>query len=419
MNINFTVTCDTCGAPTNIRFGMSNRKHQPVRFACQSCGAAVDIELDLNGMEIFGATKTESDKRFDAKTNFVDLHLDFPVSFDPYQPGLTPFIRAMMRVDKDAMKIHGWRLRHLDSLAPKARYFRTILKLYAKSKHTPFKLNIERQFDIDVHSDRPEDINAALYKLISVMMAAFELPGQSVDAVDVTTKAIFDTADQNREALDSFVDSVITSGFLKNLQTDILEIYPRIVDAELVLRPALFLDFDNNYAKNPIALRVSTSDFEALRDLYKDISEIISRELILVAGINNILKREDADLFEEKLSKTGKPLHPSSISEFADIPYGRKMEFIDQPWHEALKDAGDNQIRNAIAHYKTEYDEISQSISFYSKKEGIKQDKANEIYFIEFVRRLLQSYREMHRLHHVVKSIFYYYYLIIEKQGSD
>jgi DNA-directed RNA polymerase subunit RPC12/RpoP len=418
MNINFTVVCDTCGTPTNIRFGMSNRDHQPVGFACQSCGSRIDIELNTNRMEVSGASKIESDKPFDADTNFVDLHLDFPVSFEPYQPGQTPFIRAMMRVGEDAMKIHGWRLRHLETWAPKARYFKTILKLYAKAKQTPFKLNIKRQFDIEVDSDRPEDINAALYKLIALMMAPFELPGQSADAVDVTSKALFDIADKHREALDGFVDSLVSSGFLKNLQTDILEIYPRIVDAELVLRPALFLDFDADYANNPVPLRVSTSDFEALRDLYKDIAEIIARELILVAGINNLQKRGNADQFESRLSKDGKPLHPKSISEFADTPSGRKREFIDQTWHESLEDAGDNKIRNAIAHYKTEYDEINQEISFYPKKEGIEQNKPENAYFIEFIRRLIQSYREMHRLHHVVKSIYYYHYLIVEKQDA-
>ena len=71
----------------------------------------------------------------------------------------------------------------------------------------------------------------------------------------------------------------------------------------------------------------------------------------------------------------------------------------------------DNHLRNAIAHYKAEYDEITQIVTYYPKREGIKQDKAEQMYFLEFMRRLLVVYREMHRLHHLIKNLFYYRFI--------
>lgn len=411
MNINFTVRCDSCGEETNIRFGMSGRDVQPVRFACETCGSPIDIIIGAKHGGITGATRVKDKVPFEPETNFVDLHLDFPVSFEPYKMGMTPFMRASQRIGHEEMMLHGGRLRHLNDEMGKARFFQTLLKLYAKEKLTPFKLNVERNFHIKVASDKPEDINAALYNLIARMMAAYEFPGQSRDAVDEFASVIFHLADAHHAELDAFVGDLVDSGFLKNLQLDVLEIYPKMLEAELVMRPALFLDFDAEYAANPIPMRVSAEEFETYKDLYKDISEILSRQLVLVAGMNNLLKRGDANAFAQILTKAGKDIAPADLNAYADIAFGQKEKIIDNPWYEPLEGSLSNQLRNAIAHYKTEYNDVTQLVTYYPKKEGMAQEKGEQIYFLEFVRRLLITYREMHRLHHLIKSLFYYYFL--------
>src|SRR5436190_1466411 len=419
MNVNFTLRCDTCGENTNVRFGMSNRAVQPVRLACQSCGSAIDIVI--GGPKagtiptITGATRTKDSMPFDAETNFVDLHLDFPVSFEPYQMGMTPFMRASQRISFKDMSLHSMRLRHLDAEMDKARYFQTLLKLYAKEKFVPFKLNIERTFGIKVKSDLPQDINAALYLLIAHMMIAYEYPHQSFEAAQSYYDIICEAAETHQAKLDAFVGDLLAGGFLKNLQLDVLEIYPKMLDAELAIRPALFLDFDEDYSANPIPMRVSAKEFQDYKDLYKDISEIISRQLVLVAGLNNVLKRGDADTFKPKLNANGKNLAPADLHAFADVAFGQKQDWIDDSWYDVLEGSMSNRLRNAIAHYKTEYDEITQLVTYYPKKEGMEQAQGEEIYFLEFVRRLLITYREMHRLHNLIKSLFYYNYLARQK----
>lgn len=418
MNINFTVACDTCSENTNVRFGMSNRDEQPVRFACQDCGSPIDIVLGGRNAGITGAKKVQGIEPFDAETNFVDLHLDFPVSFEPYEMGMTPFMRASGRIGFKEMQLHSARLNHLNAEIEKARFFHTILKLYAKQKFVPFKLNIERTFGISVKSDRPEDINAALYRLITFMMMAYEYPGQSRDAVD-EFKSILVTIRKNHQAqLDAFVQKIIDNAFLKNLQLDVLEIYPRMLSAELVMRPALFLDFDEEYGENPIPMRVSSEEFESYKDLYKDISEIISRQMVLVAGLNNLLKRGDPDAFSPKMTNSGKNQAPASLDDFADVVFGLKQSFIDDSWYDTLEGSMSNRLRNAIAHYKTEYDDITQIVTYYPKREGMAQEASEKIYFLEFIRRLLVTYREMHRIHHLIKSLFYYYFLMMQKEGA-
>lgn len=413
MNINFTLSCEACHEHTNVRFGMSNRETQPVRFACQSCGSPIDITMVGAVPDVTGATRVQGIEPFDAETNFVDLHLDFPVSFEPYEMGMTPFMRASRRIGYAEMQLHGARLNHLNAEMQKARYFETILKLYAREKFVPFKLNIKRTFGIDVKSDRPEDRNAALYLLIAHMMAAYEYPDQSRAASDSSFDVLLEATKINKVAVETFVIEITDNKFLKNLQLDVLEIYPRMLAAELIIRPALFLDFDTEYADNPIPLRVSASEFDKFKDLYKDISEIISRQFVLVAGVNNLLKRGNHNSFAPRPNNRGEDKAPTSLDNYADVAFGLKSDNLDDSWHTFLDDSVSNQLRNAIAHYKAEYDEVTQIVTYYPKKEGMAQEQAEKIFLIEFVRRLLTAYREMHRLHHLIKCLFYYRYLQI------
>lgn len=419
MNINMTLECDTCGEPTNCRIGMSNRQEQRLRFCCPDCSAPIDLVFGLKkGGGITGAHKIEGKQPFEAGTNFVDLHLDFPVSFEPYIMGNTPFMAATRRIGFAEMQLHSARLNTLNAefeLFPK---FKTLLKLYAAGKTTPFKMNAQKTFGVPMKSELPQDVNATLYRLIADMMRPFAMPGANEDVVELYMNMVNGTMNQDAVAVEAFLRNIIDSGFLKKLQLDCLEIYPRILAAELPMRPALFLDYDDGYHAEPIPMRVSTDEFETYKDLYKDICEIVARQLVLVAGLNNLQKRNDHNSFKPGigLGKSGKDRTPTSLDAFADVNFGDKLNFIDASWYKFDNEAADNQMRNAIAHFKTDYDEITQKITYFPRKEGMKEEKSEETSFLDFMRRILIAYREMHALHHLVKSLFYYEYLVKKPQ---
>jgi len=136
----------------------------------------------------------------------------------------------------------------------------------------------------------------------------------------------------------------------------------------------------------------------------------MSRQLVLVAGINNLIHRGDYNSFKD-IGKTT----PKSLHAYADLPYGYKISHLDDCWYQVNDGSVNNQLRNSIAHFKAEYDEVSQVITYYPKKEGIKQEKSESIYFLDFMRNILISYREMHRMHQLIKCLFNYYYLMYGK----
>jgi hypothetical protein len=422
MNVNITVQCETCDTKIACRVGMSNRDVQPFRFSCPVCSSPIDMTFHkTDPAEFVGASLITEPTVFSDEIPFVDLHLDFPVTFDKYVMGMTPFIKAAQRIGFKLLRVHQARLNQLNATEDKIRVFALLIKLYINEKLKPFKLSCQRNFDLPIKSDRPEDINAALYVVIAMMMWPFAMPGDNEESVEHITETLIELGREKPGAMKTFMDEVIGTKFLKNLQIDCLEIYPRILEGEITLRPALFLDFDSEYHNNPIPMRVSHAAFEDFKDLYKDISEIISKQLVLVAGINNLIKRDGHDHFMPGIGKAanGKDNTPKSLEAFADVPFGNKIGLIDDVWFDALDGGADNKLRNAIAHHKTEYNEVTQVITYYPKREGIKQEKGETISFLDFMHQLLITYREMHRLHQLIKCLFNFHYLAPQPKRDD
>lgn len=418
MNFNISVCCDTCQEQTNCRLGMSNRRHQPLRFRCQSCGSPIDITMTPDfenigiDIQVSGAKQIKT-TAFEPGVNFVDLHLDFPVSFGEYQMGLTPFMRASMRIGHEALQIHSMRVNYLNSVYDHENEIREIFTLYSKNKNELFKTKVLKFLETKMMCDTPLDQNRALYHAIERSFFPFSEPEKNVDSVHLITQELINIEKDNKDSLHEFINEIVSNGFLKNIQTDCLEIYPRIIDIELMLRPALFLDFDKNYDGNQVPYRVSAHEFVEVKDLYKDISEIISRALVLVAGINNLKKRGSHNLF---FYSNGMP---RDLNKYADFPLGKKLDFIDDSWYPLDNDVLDNHLRNSVAHYKAEYEEVTQEITYFPKREGMKQDEPENMYFLDFSRRILLSFRELHRLNHFTKCLFVYYYLrILGEDGT-
>ena len=71
-------------------------------------------------------------------------------------------------------------------------------------------------------------------------------------------------------------------------------------------------------------------------------------------------------------------------------------------------------FEDSIAHNNVNYDEISQIIEYFPEGGGIKPTPAQQIYFLDFMRMILVTFREVNNLHHFVKCLFYYEYLILQ-----
>lgn len=365
-----------------------------------------DFEAIKCDIQVAGA-KQIAGGEFTSEVNFVDLHLDFPVSFEPYKVGQTPYMKAIARIGHKSMQLHALRVNYLNEVYEASSAIKAIFLLYANDKPDLFREKVWAFLGKKMPCDSQLDMNRALYCAIEKAFFPFAEPSENVHAVETITRLLMRLEERAKPALDAFMNEIVDTGFLRNAQIDCLEIYPRIIDIELLLRPALFLDFDRTYRIRGIPYRVSTHEFNDAKDLFKDMAEIMSRLLVLVAGLNNLNARGDHNAFAPEKNA------PANLRAYVDLPNGLKPQYIDQPWYLVNADAIDNRLRNSIAHYKAEYNETSQEVTYYPKQEGLEQATSSRMHFLDFSRKLLEVFRELHRLNHMTKCLFVYYYLRI------
>jgi len=437
VNINLSIECNNCSNLTNCRVGMSNRDIQPLKFACKNCGSLISLDFKTKGgtdldtkaviamlegrsprdvrvnqgvsYKIRGAKEVPIESGFDPKLDFADLHLDFPVAFGNYVMGRTPFLEASARAGAEQAEFHRNRLQLINYQFKKYPKVADFIRMYVKSFYGPFRKAARTQFKVNVKSNKMQDINAALYSVVSRFILPFTLPDDSRSLVHQYTKMVIGLFEKQKTPMTKFLKEIVDTEFLDHLQRDCLKLYKPIFEAELPLRPALFLDVDPTYASEKMAMRVSSQDFEGYKEVYKDLSEVLNRQLVLVAGINNLLKRGDHNAFAKgvRVTKNGKELSPSSLNKYADISLGNKMLDLDDPWYSMNAAALDNELRNAVAHNKIDYDDITQTITYYPRLEGMARKKELQIQLLDYMWRMLILFREVHRMHHLVKCLNY------------
>lgn len=329
--------------------------------------------------------------------------------------GFTPFMAAMQDLhepdekDPDAalmkMQFHAQRLQQLNYFHDRSDEIKAIIRLYSGKNKQLFKKRVGQFLNKEQGSSlMPQDVNASLYQFVSFVFLPFLHFGEVKEMVNGFTNLIIRL---HAQPLSDFVEKIIASGFLETLQKDCLKIYPEIYEAEMPMRPALYLDLIPSYEKAKTAARISTKEFQSYKDLYKDIVEIISRQLILVAGINNIMHRNNSESFK---ASGGAAL--SSLEKFAAKTLTEKFKYLDDCWYPIEKDVVDAGVRNAIAHNNVQYNEITQEITYYPGGGGIQKTDGHTIFFLDFMRMILNLFREMHNFHQLIKCLFNYEFLV-------
>ena len=419
-----TITCSTCEQDTDCRIGYSNRSIQPLQFSCSHCQSSLQITLDVTGsaqsaFSFKGCNPSSSPVKgpFGSVNPFVDLHLDFPVKFGSYVMGLTPWFASLNHLDDvtgDREKslqlsvFHSQRLDILNELYPKAEELKRIINLYHGANKQLFqKRAAEFLGEKQEQSILQQDLNATLYRVIAKAFFPFVVFEQGREISEELPRLLFGL---DEVQLGLFIADIFKSEFLVTLQRDCLRIYPRVFEVEIPFRPALFLDFFDNEESDVMAARVSSQDFFELKDLYKDILEVVARQIVLVAGVNNLYHRGNFNSFK---MVDGGAL--SSLQKFSEKTLSEKFKYLDNSWYNLNKADLNLGLRNAIAHNNINYSIEKQIVTYYPEGGRLAATEGKEISFLAFMRFLLLAFRELHNLHHVIKSLYYYKLLIHDR----
>jgi hypothetical protein len=356
---------------------MSNRDIQPFQFACPVCEERISFVFGQPDCELQAAEEVEDfDGPFKGDKPFVDLHLDFPVYFGKYVMGMTTFLRVTREIGMESYSHLDLRLNMLNTLHPLQRDLASLITQYKRGDINSFEKVCSRLPMITLESRKKQDVLATLFSATSTM-SPFTIHEHNAEISDKAPQLYVFLHKEHPEKILAFLDTLLENGFLKNLHLDCLSLYPRLIAMDLPFRPAFFYDYANTEHLGQIPARVSTADFDVCNNYYKDLAEVFSRQTTLLAGLNNLLKRGDFDLFEPsiKSTKKGTRTELECLNSFANVDLGSKIGFIDDCFYHINMDAIDNKLRNAIAHYKYEYKESTQLITYYPSKEGMNREK--------------------------------------------
>lgn len=394
-----------------------------------SLPSAVEITLDTSETPRSNFTfkgcdpsKNQPAGPFDGTNPFVDLHLDFPVKFGAYTLGLTPWFAALNQLEDanggDREKaiqqsmFHSSRLDILNQLYPRADELKRVINLYHGTNKQLFqKRAAEFLGEEQEQSLLQQDLNATLYRVIAKAFSPFVVHEHGREISEELPKLLYGV-DQGQLSL--FIEDLFTTGFLTDLQRGCLRVYPRIFDAEIPFRSALFLDFIEQQGPELVAGRVSSQGFFGLKDLYKDILEIIARQIVLVAGINNLYHRGNFNLFKAIGGGT-----LSSLQKLSEKTLSDKLKYLDDCWYNLSIPDLNLGLRNAIAHNNIDYNSETQVVTFYPEGGRLNPAEGKNVSFLAFMRSLLLAFREMHNLHHVIKSLYYYKILIYDRRAQQ
>lgn len=419
MNVCTRYKCDTCETLIDCRIGFSNRDVQPLQFACPECGERISFTLGLKDLE--GATEITNFKApFTGENVFVDLHLDFPTTFGEYKQGNTTFMRVVSEIGQESFSDLSRRLELLNILGEHHRSLKRLISQYKQGNTKGFEKvikSLEKLEFVKLKSHKAEDVIAALYSATSIMSSPLTIFEHNKELSEVMPRILFGLNEDHHDNLNKFFDDLLTTGFLKKVHHETLSLYPKLIKLEVPMRPALYYDYKEEEL-GTVPARVSTTNFESCNNTYKDMAEVYSRQLVLVAGLNNLIKRGDFDLFsdETRLNKKDKVIADfSSLENYAKVDLGRKLSALDDCFFKYDEEALDSRLRNGIAHYKYDYNEATQVITYSSAKEGLTRDKTIEMSLMEFMRKMLLLFREVHSLNHIIKALLFHCVLILKQ----
>lgn len=420
MNICKRFKCNTCGTSIDCRIGMSNRDVQPFQFACPLCEERISFAFGMQNSELLGASEIEDfEGVFNGANPFIDLHLDFPAYFGEYKLGMTTFLRVTREIGQASYQHLNHRLTMLNILYPLEKELRSSITQYKRGDLKSFAKTCVKIPGVDLKSKKQQDVLAAIYTVTSVMSSPFTIHEHNSEISEKSSDIFMWLHHQYKNKTIEFVDKVLENGFLKNLHGDCLSLYPKLVSMDLPFRPAFFYDYANVEQLGQIPARLSTADFDTCSNFYKDLSEVFARQLTFLAGVNNLIKRGDSNLFDPALKFTrARKARPEleSLNAFANVDLGSKLAFIDNCFYNIDMDSVDNKLRNGIAHYKYEYKESTQIVTYYPNKEGMSREKYHEISFMGFIRKSLLLFREVHGINHIMKAAFFYCTLVLKRE---
>lgn len=390
MTCNYYIECNQCGTKYRLRWQIDGFDAR-IMIRCPECKSKITgilRESKGDDFEIHNAKKTykETDVDYVQEISTVFLTHKLTPASEFHDNGFTPFIRSFSYYKTNLNVIA-----YLQFIKDYPNEVELIHDLFDSKDKTYLnrKLLLENNAYISIcrNKIKPYILNSNLDYLMAghqYIMTMLCDSGLRID-VENTIKKINSIRQNNLNEVRSFSELMDINGYYKQLNNK----FPKLVELfnkNYVSFVAPLMVYD--YSSSDLQLEeygLSSVDYCDLLDLYRKCYEFIGEFSIYIIGLNNIDARGSYNNFKRGTFDIENRINHED-------KYNRIQSFIKEGeiFSDGYCDRLNKVIRNADAHFDTEYDVFTQNITFTNK--GKNNSSIENMYLFQFARETISVF---------------------------
>lgn len=419
MTINSFVRCDLCGTKIRFRWQVGYDPNVVVYVKCPKCSSP--IEAEFNGLftstkmnNIYGATEifeSQADYCQEISGEFFCLKMtknsDVPIK--------TQFLRNSFLFENDnKRKYYGRLLEYAQNIKLYKNEILQIASLIKNKKYDLLKRKINnnennlvqlfRKFNICDILQNDYDYFKCYYEYIKFLLDNIILFDAKIDHKNIDEKLDV-LVNKMKKQLKEFSVKIVKNGIADSINSKFITITHEYLDLFKGLLPIYLVEFDlskKNLEKNGI----TTIEYSKLESFYKKCYEFITDNSFVIIALNNLYERNDINQFFNKRDNVINIMKMCKSKYNVFINNIKKDEFLSSFFVGSL----DNIVRNSEAHFLTEYDIITQKITFKNKN-GKGEIRNIKKYLAEFAKENIQIYMKCYYLWNISMRLIEINYL--------
>lgn len=395
------VKCFACDSVTLLRIQVGWLDQIPLFVGCNGCGGTLrgmftkdqdagELDFTMENADIIPYENVEEVKQE------IECSSELPVY--RYKKGpqetlkVTPYIRNFMNMGPEQSLLFS---KHINSFIhlwnTEGSKFTTVLDLQLAgnmdaslklmSKFFPYlEINLE---DPDVFRNSISNFFGLLSNFILLLFPSNHFS----KSTGVFLKYYSDVYNNNINLFTPFTEFLYETIKIEVFTNDGLKLIKKFIDNINYFVPIIGLTYYNDYEKNKVfgeEYMITSSDFDRVKQIYAETYEWLSKFLVIIMGVENISLRGDFNRMP--IVNKHKNKNINSLHDFTFMSNGLKLDFINTS--SFLKDYYnsnlDNQLRNAVNHYKTTLDSVNQLITYSPFNDEQRANKTKDIFIIDF-----------------------------------
>lgn len=413
---NTFIKCDLCEEKINLR-AQIGYYDIPFNIHCPNCSThiqgrlnisqeSIDMELKLVNAKVVNENVSKEEKHYSA-----ELSAEFPTNKiylrDFHQFDLSPFIRNQMFYGDSFKAIEATRSAMLfaDHFVNRWEKIKPYYNLFWNKKKSLLYPKLEKEVSyyefIPISKVNNElDAIMVLHQLFitTTSLTSALHPGTLTEYTKISELILTSTESVNE--IHEFVGNIFSDfNSIEKKASKLIDSFSKMYDQLIPVVALKNEDRLNNVDKEKYG--IMTTNFEQLSDFYAKSYEWILDNINIVIALNNIISRNDyTDCFNGKKYKT---LFKAG-SKINRLNYINELEPFSTPTSSL-----NNRIRNAIQHFDSEIDYMSQKITFTDSFNG--KTRQESMYLIEFANLCIENFSIIIYILQLIYNLRRVYYL--------